>query len=95
MATPNPDEIEDDVGRGAGTTRARLVRALSRPRTALGVTMGPGAVWIAGLLVAPLVFMLAVSFTTTNLTDYDIIWEPTLARFRELLGGSEIGRAHV
>ena len=88
MATPNPDEIEDDVGRGAGTTRARLVRALSRPRTALGVTMGPGTVWIAGLLVAPLVFMLAVSFTTTNLTDYDIIWEPTLARFREMLGGS-------
>ncbi len=67
--------------------RATLVRVLSRRRNALAVTVGPGAVWIALLLVAPLAFMTAVSFVSRDPVTYQIVWEPTLENYVNLFVG--------
>ena len=76
---------------GGETSRAAVVRVLSRRRSLLGVTVGPGAVWILLLLVAPLVFMVAVSFASVSNVTYEIIWEPTLDSYRALVaGGTEV-----
>ncbi len=75
MAAPDRDE----------TSRATIVRVLSRRRNTLGVTVGPGAVWIVLLLVAPLAFMSAVSFATIE--NFQIVWDPTLEHYYDLFAG--------
>ena len=75
MAAPDRDE----------TSRAALVRVLSRRRNSIGVTVGPGAIWIVLLLVAPLAFMTAVSFATIE--NFQIVWDPTLDHYRQLVVG--------
>jgi len=75
MAAPDRDE----------NSRAALVRVLSRRRNSIGVTVGPGAIWIALLLVAPLAFMTAVSFATIE--NFQIVWDPTLDHYRQLVVG--------
>ena len=75
MAAPDRDE----------TSRAALVRVLSRRRNTIGVTVGPGAIWIVLLLVAPLAFMTAVSFATIE--NFQIVWDPTLDHYRQLVVG--------
>ena len=77
MAAPDRDE----------TLRAALIRVLSRRRTTLGVTVGPGAIWIVLLLIAPLAFMTAVSFASVDSVTFEIIWEPTLNNYRDLFVG--------
>ncbi len=77
MAVPDGDE----------TLRAALVRVLSRRRAGLGVTVGPGAIWIVLLLIAPLAFMTAVSFASIDSVTFDIIWEPTVNNYRDLFVG--------
>lgn len=77
MAAPDGDE----------TLRAALVRGLSRRRTSLGVTAGPGAIWIVLLLIAPLAFMTAVSFASIDSVTFNIIWEPTVNNYRDLVVG--------
>lgn len=74
---------------GDDTVRKELVRALSRRRNAIGVTAGPGAIWIVLLLIAPLAFMSAASFASVDAVTFDIVWEPTLENYRNLfLGGT-------
>ena len=77
MAAPDGDE----------TNRAAIVRVLSRRHNTIGVTVGPGALWILLLLVAPLAFMTAVSFATRDPRTFQIVWEPTLENYRNLFVG--------
>jgi spermidine/putrescine transport system permease protein len=77
MAAPDRDE----------TLRAALVSGLSRRRTSLGVTAGPSAIWIVLLLIAPLAFMTAVSFASIDSVTFNIIWEPTVNNYRDLVVG--------
>lgn len=78
MAAPDRDE----------TTRATLVRLFSSRNGRLGVTLGPGTVWIVLLLLAPLSFMVAVSFMPVSSQTYEIIWEPSLTNYETLFSGS-------
>ena len=77
MAAPDRDE----------TTRAAIVRILSRRHNTIGTTAGPAALWILLLLIAPLAFMTAVSFATRDPFTFEIIWEPTLENYRNLFAG--------
>ncbi|WP_254766072.1 ABC transporter permease [Salinilacihabitans rarus] len=77
MATPDRDE----------TTRATVVRVLSSPGGRLGVTVGPGGTWIVLLLLAPLTFMVVVSFLEVSSQTYQILAEPTLDNYRALFAG--------
>jgi len=72
---------------GDETVRATLVRVLSSRRNTLAATVGPGATWIVLLLIAPLVFMVAVSFVTVSNVTYEILWEPTLENYADLFDG--------
>ena len=81
MAAPDRDE----------TNRAAIVRILSRRRNTIGITVGPGALWILLLLVAPLAFMTAVSFVTRDPFTFQIVWEPTLENYRNLFVGGTSG----
>ncbi|ADQ67206.1 ABC transporter permease [Halogeometricum borinquense] len=66
--------------------RERLLRAVSSRRANLGVSAGPALAWLFFLLLAPLTFMVTVSFMTVN-ESYAIVWEPTLANYSALLSG--------
>jgi len=68
------------------TNRAALVRRLSSSEGTLGVTVGPGLIWLVLLLVAPLTFMVTVSFVEIS-QSYDIVWQPTLANYEALFAG--------
>lgn len=77
MATTNPRE----------SRRARLVRWFSNRKRTLGLTAGPGLVWLLLLLLAPLTFMVVVSFMQVN-DVYSIVWQPTLNNYRQLFTGT-------
>jgi len=64
-----------------------LIRAFSSTRRRLGLTVGPSLVWLMLLLLAPLSFMIAVSFLKVN-DAYQIVYEPTLANYGNLFAGS-------
>jgi spermidine/putrescine transport system permease protein len=78
MSTPDRDE----------TARAAIVRLLSTTNGRFGVTLGPATIWIVLLLLAPLVFMVAVSFMPVSNQTYEIIWQPSLENYRSLFSGS-------
>jgi len=69
------------------TNRAALVRRLSSREGTLGVTVGPGLIWLALLLLAPLTFMVTVSFMSIS-ASYDIVWQPTVENYVALFEGS-------
>ena len=56
------------------TVRAAVVRVLSSPYGRLGVTVGPGSAWLVALLLAPLAFMVAVSFFEVSPISYEIVY---------------------
>lgn len=66
------------------TYRERFLASLSTSKARLAITVGPGMVWLFVFLLAPLVFLVAVSFTITG-SDYQIIWEFTAANYSDLL----------
>lgn len=63
-----------------------MIRAFSSTRRRLGLTVGPSLVWLLLLLLAPLTFMVAVSFLQVN-DAYQIIYQPTLANYGNLFAG--------
>jgi len=63
--------------------RLGLTRLAARGRVQFGVSVGLPTLWLLFLLFVPVVFLVAVSFTVTSET-YSIIWEPTLANYRDL-----------
>lgn len=64
-----------------------MIRAFATTRRRLGLTVGPSLVWLLLLLLAPLSFMVAVSFLKVN-DAYQIVYEPTLANYANLFAGS-------
>jgi spermidine/putrescine transport system permease protein len=76
----------DDHGR---TTRAALVHVLSSRTGTLGITTGPALYWLLLLLLAPLSFMVAISFVEIN-ESYEVIWQPTLANYETLFTGTRL-----
>lgn len=66
------------------TIRERLLSRLAGKRARIAITVGPGAVWLVMLMLAPLLFLVAVSFTVTN-ESYQIVWQPTLDNYVNLL----------
>ncbi len=50
----------------------------------VGITIGPAGAWLAFFVLAPMIFLVVVSFTTTD-ASFNIIWEPTLVNYEDLL----------
>jgi spermidine/putrescine transport system permease protein len=71
----------------SASLRQRVVSALASERRQLGVTITPGLAWLVMLLLAPLTFMVAVSFMSVN-DAYQIVWDPSLANYGDLFAGS-------
>ena len=66
------------------TARERLLGLFSSRRTRLAITVGPGLVWLVLLLLTPLLFLIAVSFTVTDQQTYQIIWKFTTENYTGL-----------
>jgi spermidine/putrescine transport system permease protein len=71
----------------SATARRRFVSLFRSRASKLGITSGPGLIWLLLLLLAPLTFMVTVSFMNVN-EAYQIVWEPTLENYAQLFGGS-------
>ena len=69
------------------SARERAVGAFTSRASKLGITAGPALIWLFLLLLTPLTFMVAVSFTTVDTLTYEIIWEPTLDNYEQLFAG--------
>ena len=69
------------------TARQRLTRWFTDRESKLGILLGPPLVWLLLLLLAPLTFLIAVSFMQVN-EAYQIVWEPTVQNYRALFAGS-------
>ncbi|WP_323192107.1 ABC transporter permease [Halostella sp. PRR32] len=74
MATKGSDE----------RVRERVRKSLSSPRSQISLTIGPATAWLLLFVLLPMLFLVAVSFTTTD-QYFNIIWEPTLANYEDLL----------
>ncbi|WP_435180692.1 ABC transporter permease [Halorussus sp. AFM4] len=75
-----------DSPRRSETLRQQLVGAFASRGTRLSITAGPGLVWLVLLLLAPLTFMVTVSFLNVN-DAYQIVWQPTLDNYTQLGSG--------
>jgi spermidine/putrescine transport system permease protein len=71
----------------SASVRERVIAAFDSRGRKLGLTLGPGLIWLLLFLLAPLTFMIAVSFVSVN-EAYAIVWEPTLSNYTGLFGGS-------
>ena len=61
----------------------------SSPLSRLGITVGPSLIWLFLLLLAPLTFMVTVSFLTVDSFTYQIIWDqPTAENYTGLFSGT-------
>lgn len=67
-------------------SRAEIIAWFDSRRRSLGITAGPALVWLILLLLAPLTFMVSVSFVSVD-QSYQIVWEPTLANYEALFAG--------
>ncbi len=72
------------VGDPEETSRAAVVRPPITRYGALGITTGPAFLWIVALLLAPLTFIMVVSFFEVSPITYEISYEPTLANYEGL-----------
>jgi spermidine/putrescine transport system permease protein len=63
----------------------RLGRSVVRTRHRKALLLGPATIWLLGLLFVPIGFLVVVSFTITSSETYQIIWEPTVANYVDLL----------
>jgi spermidine/putrescine transport system permease protein len=63
------------------------MRRLATRRRQLAITSGPGLIWMLLLLLAPLTFMVTVSFMQVN-EAYQIVWEPSLENYSKLFSGA-------
>jgi spermidine/putrescine transport system permease protein len=81
--------VATDTSRRTTTVRERVVGAFSSPLSKLGLTVGPSLIWLFLLLLAPLTFMVTMSFLTVDTFTYEIIWDqPTLGNYADLFSGS-------
>ncbi|WP_435365437.1 ABC transporter permease [Haloarchaeobius sp. DYHT-AS-18] len=68
------------------TKRKRLVAAFSGRTRQLQLALVPSSLWLVLLLLAPITFMVTVSFLQVN-DAYQIVWEPTLQNYTTLFSG--------
>ena len=68
----------------SSTARERLLGLFASRRTRLAITVGPGLVWLVLLLLTPMLFLIAVSFTVTDQQTYQIIWRFTTENYTGL-----------
>ncbi|WP_135853342.1 ABC transporter permease [Halorussus salinus] len=66
--------------------RERLVGRFVSRQSQLALTTTPGLIWLLLLLLAPLTFMVTVSFLNVN-DAYQIVWQPTMENYGQLLAG--------
>ncbi|MFB6298859.1 MAG: ABC transporter permease [Halobacteriales archaeon] len=74
-----------DATESGDTARERFLRLFSSQKARTAITIGPGLVWLTLLMLAPLIFLIAVSFTITSQETYQIIWKPTIENYVNLL----------
>ncbi|PSP54757.1 spermidine/putrescine ABC transporter permease [Halobacteriales archaeon QS_1_67_19] len=60
---------------------------LDSRRVRVAATFGPSATLLAALLLAPLSFMVSVSFVRIS-DAYDVVWEPTASNYAALFDGT-------
>jgi spermidine/putrescine transport system permease protein len=81
--------VATETSRRTTTVRQRIVGAFSSSLSRLGITIGPSLIWLFLLLLAPITFMVTVSFLTVDSFTYEIIWsQPTVDNYTELFSGS-------
>jgi spermidine/putrescine transport system permease protein len=81
--------VATETSRQTTTVRQRIVGAFSSSLSRLGITIGPSLIWLFLLLLAPITFMVTVSFLTVDSFTYEIIWsQPTVDNYTELFSGS-------
>lgn len=67
--------------------RQRVLGAFESRASKLSITIGPSLVWLVLLLLAPIMFLVTVSFLQVN-DAYQIIWtNPTLSNYQSLFAG--------
>ncbi|QDX40317.1 ABC transporter permease [Salarchaeum sp. JOR-1] len=67
--------------------RQRLLGVFETQRSKLSITLGPSLIWLVLLLLAPIMFMVTVSFLQVN-DAYQIVWSnPTLSNYTSLFAG--------
>lgn len=67
--------------------RERLGRRFTSRESKLAITAGPGLLWLLLLLLAPLTFMVTVSFMNVS-AAYEIVWRPSLENYGQLFAGT-------
>ncbi|WP_423745363.1 ABC transporter permease (plasmid) [Haladaptatus sp. SPP-AMP-3] len=71
----------------SGSIRGAIVGAFASRKRTLGFTLSPSLLWLLLLLMAPLTFMVVISFMSIN-DAYEIVWQPTMANYSGLFTGS-------
>jgi spermidine/putrescine transport system permease protein len=69
----------------AASTDTNNRSLLRTARGKLALTAGPSTIWLGLLLLAPLTFMVTVSFMNIN-EAYNIVWQPSLDNYGQLTG---------
>lgn len=73
-----------DVQAGDRDFREEFLEQFRSMNARIAVTVGPALTWLVLLTLVPLIFLVAVSFTTTG-EAFQIIWRPTLENYTTLL----------
>ncbi|GKZ13712.1 ABC transporter permease [Haladaptatus sp. T7] len=71
----------------SGSKRQAVISAFASRKRTLGFTLSPSLLWLLLLLMAPLTFMVVISFMSIN-DAYEIVWQPTMANYSGLFTGS-------
>jgi putative spermidine/putrescine transport system permease protein len=76
-----PEGPADEI---RGDRRSRLARAGDAPGLRTAVWLAPGSAWLIFFLLAPVVFIILVSFWTRTISGFEEVW--TLDNYRTLFG---------
>lgn len=76
-----PEGAVDEV---RGDRRSRLTRAADTRGLRTSVWLAPGSAWLIFFLLAPVVFIILVSFWTRTISGFEEVW--TLENYRTLFG---------
>lgn len=67
--------------------RESMLAQFRSARARLIATTGPSILWLALFLLTPVALMTALSFAKVNPTTFQIVWEPTLRNYLDLVTG--------
>jgi len=87
-ATAGSDGGGGSAGAGDGRAASGLFgRVFASPRARLAALLAPSGGLLAALLLAPLSFMVAVSFASIG-DAYEVVWQPSAANYAALFDGT-------